>query len=214
MEKVNELRTKIEIVQAEINLAFTEIGLVSEKHPFEYTPETDLEAIQQERLKLIESTKEIPSLVERVALLEEINNKLICAEAGEVIRFAEYVEQRDAKIHQEQQSILDTVEQKRASIEVLNADIEIELFEQEKERNKLVESNGETSEQTGNDGLIDHLLLSGFGETKQKKLADAGITTWSNLAQLTVEKVNGIIGSSSSINRVQEWIDFAKNRLE
>ena len=213
MEKVNELRTKIEIIQTEINRAFTEIGLVSEKHPFEYTPETDLEAIQQERLKLIESTKEIPSLAERVALLEEINNKLIYATAGEVIRFSEYVEQRDEKIHQEQQSILDTVEQKRASIEVLNADIEIELFEQEKERNKLVESNGETSEQTGNDGLIDHLLLAGFGESTQKQLADAGVKAWSDLAKLTVAEVNAIIKPDAASKRVQEWIDFAKNRL-
>lgn len=211
MEKVNEIRGKIEIIQAEINHAFTEIGLVSEKHPFEYTPEIDLEAIQQERLNLIESTKEIPSLVERVALLEEINNKLIYAIAGEAIRFAEYVEQRDEKIHQEQMAILNTVEQKRSSIEVLSAEIDIELFEQEKERQKLVESNGETPVEK--DGLIDHLLLAGFGEAKKKQLADAGVKMWSDLAQLTAAEVNGMIKPDAASKRVQEWIDFAKNRL-
>lgn len=170
---------------------------------------TDTSAIEAEREKAIADSADNPSLAERVAIISTYTDALIEIRLADADRHRKSVELYENALLSHQQWI-------DAELVALDADDDRldELIRQNiRDTMDTNSSNDETPTQE-KDGVIDHTLLSGFGEVKQKQLADAGIVRWSDLARLTIQDINAIIKPDASLPKVQSWIEFAKKMLK
>ena len=177
---------------------------------FEFVP-TDVSGIATEREKAFTETAGMDSLAERASIIGKFTEQIIELMLADAERHRTEMESYAEMVDAHQKWI-------DAELVAIDADDDLLYHTINQQINESLDAevqsyaNTETPAQDS-DGLIDHLLLAGFGETKQKQLADAGVKLWSDIAKLTVAEVNAIIKPDAASKRVQEWIDFAKNRL-